>query len=162
MHERLLLKDLEATRRAGRALAALLEAGDVVALLGDLGAGKTSFAKAAISALCGVDEDEITSPTFVLVHEYGPPATIHMDAYRLASSQDLLDLDLKLGREGREAAQDSEAWIAFVEWAERVADALPADRVVLEFEHDPEGRRLSLSGHGARGLALAKALGAAL
>ena len=152
MHEHL-LSDPEATRRAGQALAGLLEPGDVVALLGDLGAGKTTFAKAAVARLCGVDEDDVTSPTFVLVHEYGPPATIHMDAYRLASAHDLQDLDLGLGPGGP---------IAFVEWAERVEQALPPERLVLEFQHDAGGRRLSLFGCGPRGEALAAALRAAL
>lgn len=146
MHD---LPDDEATRSAGRSLAPLLAAGDVIALLGDLGAGKTCFSKAAISALCGVDEDEITSPTFVLVREYEGQgaAAIHMDAYRLEGAFDLENLDLGLGSGA----------VAFVEWAEKVEEALPAERLVLELEHHEGGRRLSVSGVGERGVALAEA-----
>lgn len=150
MHD---LADDDATRRVGRLLASILEKGDVVALLGDLGAGKTCLSKAAISALCGVDEDEVTSPTFVLVREYegrapdGPPA-LHMDAYRLSGAFDLENLDLPLGK----------GPVAFVEWAEKVEEALPQDRLVLELEHHKGGRRLSVSGLGLRGGALADAL----
>lgn len=147
------LPDDEATRRAGRLLASILAEGDVVALLGDLGAGKTCLSKAAISTLCGVDEDEVTSPTFVLVREYegrapDGPAALHMDAYRLEGAFDLENLDLGLGS----------GPVAFVEWAEKVEGALPAERLVLELEHHEGGRRLSVSGLGERGQALATAL----
>jgi tRNA threonylcarbamoyl adenosine modification protein YjeE len=146
------LPDDEATRRAGRLLASILAEGDVVALLGDLGAGKTCLSKAAISTLCGVDEDEVTSPTFVLVREYegrapDGPAALHMDAYRLNGPFDLENLDLQLGT----------GPVAFVEWAEKVAGALPAARLTLELEHHEGGRRLQVSGLGERGLALATA-----
>lgn len=153
MHE---LPDDEATRRVGRLLASILRAGDTVGLLGDLGAGKTSLSKAAISALCGVDEDEITSPTFVLVREYEAqgdgPAALHMDAYRLSGPHDLENLDLGLGT----------GPVSFVEWAERVEEALPPERLVLELEHHEGGRRLTVTGLGARGQELGEALEALL
>jgi len=146
------LVDDDATRRVGRLLASILAEGDLVALLGDLGAGKTCLCKAAISALCGVDEAEVTSPTFVLVREYEGraegPSALHMDAYRLSGAFDLENLDLGLGT----------GPVAFVEWAEKVEEALPGDRLVLELEHHQGGRRLSVSGLGTRGEALAAAL----
>ncbi|MGE0713720.1 MAG: tRNA (adenosine(37)-N6)-threonylcarbamoyltransferase complex ATPase subunit type 1 TsaE [Planctomycetota bacterium] len=147
------LEDHDATRRAGAALGALLQAGDVVALIGDLGAGKTTLTKAAIAALGGVDEDEVTSPTFVLVREYpGRLESLHVDAYRLAGAGDLESLDLALAGEG----------VAFVEWADRVDGALPADRLTLTLEHTDGRRRLEVAASGPRSEALRAALLAAL
>ncbi|MBL4847000.1 MAG: tRNA (adenosine(37)-N6)-threonylcarbamoyltransferase complex ATPase subunit type 1 TsaE [Planctomycetes bacterium] len=143
------LADTEATQRVGRLLATLLQEGDVIALLGDLGAGKTSLVKAAIASLCDVDEDDVVSPTFVLVREYeGELPVLHMDAYRLSGPSGLESLDLALGS----------GPVAFVEWAERVDEALPDERLVLELEHQDGGRRLSVSGCGERGEVLAAEL----
>src|SRR5436309_4979345 len=92
---RLDLADPEATRALGRVLArAHGGPGCVLALEGPLGAGKTSLAKAYISAISGVPEDDITSPTFVIANEY--PGAIHLDAYRLGEAADLVALGYQL------------------------------------------------------------------
>jgi tRNA threonylcarbamoyladenosine biosynthesis protein TsaE len=92
----------EETRRAGATLARRLRPGDAVLLEGDLGAGKTVFVKGLAEGL-GLDPDEVSSPSFALVHEYGPPGTapvlVHADLYRLPSEGAPLD-DLGLDARG--------------------------------------------------------------
>ena len=107
----------EQTRRFGAFFAEILRGGDVVAINGVLAAGKTRFVQGVVAGLGG-DPATVTSPTFTLLHEYetDPPVT-HADAYRLADSDEFLALGI------------SEHWddgaIVLVEWASRVADALP-------------------------------------
>ena len=106
------------------ALAKALEPGTVVALVGNLGAGKTRLVRAVCEAL-GVDRREIASPTFVLVHEYeGRLPVFHFDAYRLRQASDFLDLgaDEYLSSDG----------VCLIEWADRVAGLLPADHLRVE------------------------------
>ncbi|MEO6323273.1 MAG: tRNA (adenosine(37)-N6)-threonylcarbamoyltransferase complex ATPase subunit type 1 TsaE [Thermoanaerobaculia bacterium] len=92
----------EETRRIGRELALRLEAGDLVLLFGDLGSGKTALVRGLAHGL-GADPGEVASPTFALVHEYGPPertVLLHADLYRLAdggSERSLEDLGLEEG-----------------------------------------------------------------
>ena len=121
--------DDRATAALARALAAALvarPAGAVVALNGPLGAGKTRFVRELAAAL-GVNPDEVASPTFVLLHEYaGVRPIFHCDAYRLRSARELWEL-------GVEEMFDSEA-IVLIEWADRVADALPADYLEVRIE----------------------------
>jgi tRNA threonylcarbamoyladenosine biosynthesis protein TsaE len=107
----------DATERAGAALAPRLSPGDVVLVSGDLGAGKTTFVRGALRAL-GVT-GPITSPTFVVGHRYGNLS--HLDLYRLAG----------FGGEDPGILDDYFApdAIAFVEWPEQAADAIPAERV---------------------------------
>lgn len=118
-----------ATHALGRALGRLLTPGDFVALDGALGAGKTHFVK-GIAAGLGVPPDEpIVSPTFVLVREYaGRLKLYHLDAYRLGGVAELLDLGLQ---EMRRAARA----VVALEWAERVAPAIPTDACRVELIH---------------------------
>ena len=120
----------EATTRAvGAALAGVLQPGDVVGLTGDLGAGKTRFVQGAATALDV--EDPVVSPTFMLVRSYdGRLAVQHVDAYRLSGPAELEDL-------GIEEVLPPDA-VAFVEWADRVADALPASWLELVFHTRPD------------------------
>ena len=109
----------EQTRRLGARLGALLSAGDVVCLSGDLGSGKTTFVKGIAQGWGSLDA--VTSPTFVLVNYYSRPqgeTLYHLDAYRLdgAEEAEALDMDWML---------DSGALV--VEWPERIKSALPAD-----------------------------------
>ncbi len=135
------LPDLAATRALGRRLGAALEPGLVVALLGDLGAGKTSLVKAAIASLGPLHEDDVVSPTFILVAEYdGPPPVLHVDAYRLGSAAELDALGYEVG-----APRDR---AVLIEWADRVEQALPADRLTVSLEHTDGGRRAQLSASG--------------
>lgn len=122
-------------------LARRLRPGDVVALDGQLGAGKTCFVRGLAGGL-GIDPAAVSSPTFVLVHEYEPRERpgggrsiplIHIDAYRLSDAGELDSL-------GWEEMLDGDAVIV-VEWAERVRRALPGDSVRVWIEHLGDLRR---------------------
>jgi tRNA threonylcarbamoyladenosine biosynthesis protein TsaE len=126
------LPDEEATAALARGLAACLRPGDLVALEGDLGAGKTALARAAIRALAGAQE-EVPSPTFTLVQTYeAPSATIwHFDLYRLSDPEEVVELGWDEARAG----------ICLVEWPDRLGRLLPAERLDL---------RLGMAGGTAR------------
>jgi tRNA threonylcarbamoyladenosine biosynthesis protein TsaE len=136
---RLLLRSAgpDDTRTIASVLAGHLEAGDLVALAGELGAGKTAFVQGAARGL-GVRE-RVTSPSFVLVKSYpdGRLPVTHVDVYRLGTLQDVLEL-------GDEVLDP--AGVTFLEWADAVAALLPEDRfeveVVLADLDAPEGDRL--------------------
>lgn len=103
------------------ALAAALEPGTVVALIGNLGAGKTRLVRALCEAL-GVDRHEVGSPTFVLVHEYeGRLPIYHFDTYRLEQPSEFLKL-------GADEYMSSDG-VCLIEWADRVESLLPADHL---------------------------------
>ena len=129
------------TEAWGGRLAPLLEAGDVLAFRGDLGAGKT--------------KESVSSPTFVLMHIYeGRLPLYHFDAYRLHDSSDLYNIGAEeyIGTEG----------IACLEWSERVESLLPPQTLYLELSYlspqEPQGRRLTFSGPSARAQALIEEL----
>ena len=132
------IADLDATHRIGRRLGSALRAGHVVALVGPLGSGKTTLVK-AIAAGAGVaDPRQVNSPTFVIVNEYetgGTPASprlYHVDAYRLRGGGDLEALGFdEMCTQGP----------VLIEWADRVADLLPADRFTINIEPIDERRR---------------------
>ena len=128
------------------ALAAALPDRAFVALRGDLGAGKTTLVK-AVAAAAGIDPAEVVSPTFGLIHVHrGPPERasrllVHADMYRLADPADLRET-------GWEDAVAGPGWV-FVEWPERIAAALPADRLDLEITiESPTARVLTLTATG--------------
>jgi tRNA threonylcarbamoyladenosine biosynthesis protein TsaE len=141
--------------RVGEALGRLLRPGDLVALHGDLGTGKTTLTQAAARGL-GIT-GSVTSPTFALIQEYpGPIPLIHLDAYRLDGPAAAFDLGLDevLARPG----------VFFVEWAEKIAALLPEERLevtleTLEAEESTEvedsPRKLNIFPVGARYEALA-------
>jgi len=137
--------DEAATAALARALAAALlvrPTGAVVALCGPLGAGKTRLVR-ELAAELGVNPDEVASPTFVLLHEYsGARPIFHCDAYRLRSARELWEL-------GVEEMFDSEA-IVLIEWADRVADALPAEYLEVRIEVTGDtSRQFNLRATGA-------------
>ena len=132
------LADLAATAALGARIAAGLQAGDTVTLAGDLGAGKTTLARAILEAL-GVDED-VPSPTFTLVQSYETPRlTIrHYDLYRLKDPREMDELGLD------EALEDG---AALIEWPERGGNRLPADALSVQLEQQgPEKRQAKISG----------------
>jgi len=136
------LEGPEATRRLGEAVAEALRPGDVIALEGELGAGKTEFVRAVAVAL-GADERDVASPTFVYLNVYEAALTVyHFDAYRLSSPEEFLALG---AREFFDAGG-----VALVEWAERVADALPREFLKISLYHSgsPDCRRAELMGVG--------------
>jgi tRNA threonylcarbamoyladenosine biosynthesis protein TsaE len=127
---------LAQTAALGTALGRLAPPNLVVALSGPLGAGKTTFTR-AVAAGAGCDPAEVSSPTFVLVHEYqGRVPVTHCDAYRLRRPEDFG----KLGLEEHFAADG----ICLVEWADRVLEWLPGDRLEIAFApHGPETRTVA-------------------
>lgn len=138
-------------------LAACLPAHAFVALHGDLGAGKTTLVK-AVAAAVGIDPGDVVSPTFGLIHLYDAPAVhdapatsppvhlVHADLYRLTSLDDLREI----GWDDATAARPQAHVWTFIEWPERIADALPAERLDIEITITSEtGRRLTLTPRGA-------------
>jgi tRNA threonylcarbamoyl adenosine modification protein YjeE len=141
-------------------LAACLPAHAFVALRGDLGAGKTTFVK-AVAAAVGIDPADVVSPTFGLIYLHNAPATsppvhiVHADLYRLSGLDDLREIGWDDAIAARPPAR---AW-TFVEWPERIAEALPADRLDLEIALTSEtGRRLTFTGRGPAHAAVIPAL----
>lgn len=125
----------DATEALGRALAAQLRPGDIVALYGDLGAGKTHLTRGLVGGLGG-NPDDVSSPTFALVQTYRARglAVHHIDAYRL----DGPDAFRAIG--GDEILDDSAA-VTVVEWPERIAPLLPPETLRLVLRHGGDGVR---------------------
>jgi len=136
MRGRFVTTDEEATLDLASRFGRTLGPGDVVALVGDLGAGKTVFAKGIASAL-GVDE-AVSSPTFVLIHEYaGSLPLYHMDLYRLAGEREILDIGVEEYFYGD--------GVSVVEWAEKLGPRLPGHAaVVLISRLDGGGRAIEI------------------
>ncbi|NOX55249.1 MAG: tRNA (adenosine(37)-N6)-threonylcarbamoyltransferase complex ATPase subunit type 1 TsaE [Planctomycetes bacterium] len=133
----------EHTQQIGRWLADVLEPGAVVAIRGELAAGKTVLVRAIAEAL-GADSEEVASPTFVLVREYAGRLPIyHADAYRLKGPDEFIDLggDEYLFGDG----------VCLIEWADRVASILPDDRLEVQIEITGEqSRRIRIIATGSR------------
>jgi tRNA threonylcarbamoyladenosine biosynthesis protein TsaE len=136
---------VEDTRAVGRAVAGILVAGDLVALAGDLGAGKTAFIQGAAAGL-GVT-DAVVSPTFTLVREYeGNLPVVHIDVYRLERIREVLDLGFE------DYLEDGR--VVFVEWGDVVQGLLPESRMEVQLtlpsdeDRDQSRRRIVLEGRG--------------
>ena len=127
------------TRALGARLALLLRRGDVIALHGDLGAGKTTLARGLIQSLLG-HEEEVPSPTYTLVQMYeGPDFPVwHFDLYRLENAEDVQEL-------GWDETQDG---VALIEWPDRAGAHLPANRLDVFLEISGDGRRARLEPGG--------------
>ena len=125
-------------------LALLIGPGDVITLSGDLGAGKTSAARALIRYLAGDPALEVPSPTFTLAQNYEVPFPIvHADLYRINDASELEEIGLSPLPEGA---------LALIEWPERAPDALPKDRIDIALSHRPalgsSARAAEITGHG--------------
>ncbi len=133
----------EQTRRVGSRLGGVLQAGDVICLQGDLGAGKTTFVQGIAQGWGSMDA--VSSPTFILVNMYrrGDQSQLfHMDAYRLESTPEAEELDLD-----SMLAQGA----LLIEWPERMNGLIPAERLWVNLEHiDEEEREMKFKATGKR------------
>ena len=147
------LPELAATETFGRRLAGLLFPGAVVALVGQLGAGKTHLVRAVVEGLGG-DGRAVSSPTFVLIQEYAARLPIyHFDAYRLRTQAEFFDLGVQEYFEGD--------GVCLVEWADRVPGCLPDEHLTVRLEITGEtSRRAVVEGRGQRYETMARALAA--
>jgi tRNA threonylcarbamoyladenosine biosynthesis protein TsaE len=136
--------DLEGTRAFGRRLAEFLFPGAVVALIGQLGAGKTHLVKAIAEGLDIANPAVVNSPTFVLIQEYDARLSIyHFDAYRLVTEAEFADL-------GPHEYFDADG-VSLIEWADKVPGCLPAEYLEIRITATGEtSRRFDVTGHGQR------------
>ena len=134
-------RSAEQSRRVGMRLGALLQPGDVVCLIGDLGAGKTTFVQGLAAGWGSLDP--VSSPTFVIVNLYrrlDRSQLFHLDAYRLSGPAEAADLDL-------DAMLENGSLV--IEWADIIADALPEERLWVNLRYVDEFQRdLIFSAHG--------------
>ena len=135
----------EETIELGRRIASLLPRRALVLLIGNLGAGKTTLAKGIVSGLGAAAPEEVASPTFTLIHEYGSAAgrnlVYHVDLYRLDRAHEvaMLGLDEILDRDA----------VVLVEWGERFPELLPKPRLEIHLTaagDNPEARQITVTG----------------
>lgn len=133
------LPDDAATKALGASLAPLLQRGDLIALYGDLGAGKTTLSRGLICGLLG-SETEVPSPTYTLVQLYEASnfPLWHFDLYRIETPEALVELGW----------QDTANGVALVEWPERAGTHLPRWRLDVILSEDGSGRKARLEPHG--------------
>jgi tRNA threonylcarbamoyladenosine biosynthesis protein TsaE len=138
---KIVTKSYDETIALGRRLGGLLRGGEVFALTGELGSGKTVFVRGLVEGV-GLDPRMVTSPTFVIMNLYqGPLSVCHIDAYRLSGATDLDDIGVRDFFNSKN--------ICVVEWAERVADAMPPELLFIEIRIvDDEIRELTFSVKG--------------
>ncbi|OGP63237.1 MAG: tRNA (adenosine(37)-N6)-threonylcarbamoyltransferase complex ATPase subunit type 1 TsaE [Deltaproteobacteria bacterium RBG_13_49_15] len=133
----------EQTRAIGRKLGEAVKSGAVIALTGDLGSGKTVFVKGIADGIGKSDEDEVTSPSFALIHEYaGRLPLFHVDLYRIENRSDIGEL-------GLEEILESGGVVA-IEWADRIGKEALGDHIHAHFEMtDDASRDILLVASGA-------------
>jgi tRNA threonylcarbamoyladenosine biosynthesis protein TsaE len=150
-HVILIAADAAATQAIGERLGRLLAAGDVLGLLGPLGAGKTTFVQGLARGLDVPRERHVASPTFALVNEHpGRVPLVHADLYRIEDPRELPELGLSDAFDRAAVA---------IEWLDRFPDAAPGDRLDIIIDFAPDGaRRLELRPFGARAQGIADAL----
>ncbi|AQS42266.1 MAG: Chlorosome protein [Candidatus Tokpelaia hoelldobleri] len=136
-----LLGGEEATQRFGAAFAALLQRGDLVTLSGDLGAGKSTLARAVIRALAGDETLDVPSPTFTLVQAYDdlPLPVTHADLYRIGMAEEVDELGFE------QALEDG---VLLVEWPQKAQGLLPPPQFAVALAHEGASRRLALRAEG--------------
>ncbi len=134
------IADEAETFALAKRIAPLLKAGDVIALNGDLGAGKTTFSRALIQTLLDNPNLDVTSPTFTLVQTYESPnfPIWHYDMYRIEDETELDELGF----------EDTIDGLAIIEWPIRMGDQLPSYRLDIQIDFTNTGRSISLIGHG--------------
>ncbi len=129
----------EQTAEIAKQIAALIPAPAVIQLTGNLGAGKTTLAKHLVEAWGAAVADDVSSPTYTLIHEYGEPVAVyHIDLYRLEKPSEFYGL-------GLEEIFDSPARV-LIEWGEKFAAFLPKDRWIITLHHaEADNRRIIVS-----------------
>jgi tRNA threonylcarbamoyladenosine biosynthesis protein TsaE len=132
LSERFRTSSEEETIELGERLAATLPRKCVVLLIGNLGAGKTTLAKGIVNGLGAASADEVSSPTFTLIHEYSD-RVYHVDLYRL-------DDPVAVGRLGLEELFDCDA-VVLIEWGERFPELMPAERVEIRLSRVEDEER---------------------
>jgi tRNA threonylcarbamoyladenosine biosynthesis protein TsaE len=142
-----------ATLRLGKRLGEKITRGGVIALVGELGCGKTLFTKGLCIGL-GVSEKEVNSPTFAFVNEYrGRLPIYHVDLYRV----DSIEVGFEIGM--LDYFAQAETGVVVLEWAEKVLPLLPEDYLRVQFEVlSPQKRRLEFTGYGEMSAALIRGL----
>ena len=132
------------TERLGEIIGSLMRGGELIALEGELGAGKTCLVRGLARGM-GVDPDQVSSPTFVIRHDYGGATwtalrLVHVDAYRLSGTDDLESI-------GWDELLDSRGTVIAVEWPQRIESALPSERWLVQLAHaGPQSRRIRIDG----------------
>jgi tRNA threonylcarbamoyladenosine biosynthesis protein TsaE len=128
----------EETIELGRRIVRGLPPKALVLLIGNLGAGKTTLAKGMIEGLGAAQPDEVTSPTFTLIHEYGNGRVYHIDLYRLDTKAEVetLGLDELLDREA----------VVLIEWGERFMDLWPEHRTEIRITGSDDRRKFEVNG----------------
>ena len=127
------------TIELGRRIAAQLPSRAVVQLIGNLGAGKTTLAKGIISGLGAAMPEEVTSPTFTLIHEYGNGRVYHIDLYRL-------DTPAQVATLGLDEIFDREA-VVLIEWGEKFTKLMPEGKIEIHLDSggpDPDTRQITI------------------
>jgi tRNA threonylcarbamoyladenosine biosynthesis protein TsaE len=127
----------EETVELGRRIAKELPKKACVLLIGNLGAGKTTLAKGIMDGLGFAQPEEVASPTYTLIHEYGEGRAFHIDLYRLDEPRQVAGL-------GLDEIFDREA-VVVIEWGERFPELMPAERVEIRLRPIGEGREISIS-----------------
>ena len=124
----------EETQTIGRQIGETLKAGDVVALVGDLGAGKTCLTQGIARGIGIASQEVVNSPSYTLINEYAGEIPIyHIDLYRLERRADIIDLGLEEYLEGK--------GICIIEWADRMANLLPANYIQIMLKWVDESTR---------------------
>ena len=140
------MESVQETMKFGQGLGQQLTGGEVLALTGDLGAGKTVLTR-GIAAGLGIPMDQVSSPTFTLIQEYrGAISLIHVDLYRLDGPSDISTLGLE--------EYFTPNTIVLIEWADRFPQILPSDHIAirLEYGETEDIRLLRISGTGPRSI----------
>jgi len=134
-----------ATRELGQRIGQQLKAGSVIALIGELGCGKTCFTKGLCAGL-GIPGKQVNSPTFAFVNEYqGRLLVLHLDLYRIDDMSAGLDVGIM------DYLARTEKGVAIIEWADRVLPLLPEDRLAVRFDvRSARKRQLELTARGKR------------
>ncbi|MEW5909876.1 MAG: tRNA (adenosine(37)-N6)-threonylcarbamoyltransferase complex ATPase subunit type 1 TsaE [Thermodesulfobacteriota bacterium] len=143
----------EETRRTGRRLGELIETDAVIALTGGLGSGKTVFVKGIADGLGTIDGDDVTSPSFALIHEYpGRIFLFHIDLYRLERYAEIAGIGLEEILE--------KGGVAAIEWADRIDQKTLGDHIHVRLEIiNDDSRFITLTGYGDRSLKILHRLG---